>query len=94
MASRCNRAELVPSAELERFRSLRCRGHRIRLQVAGGAFPRFSRNPGNGQLDATAADLVPTHYDIGLDAAHPSALLLPVAAGGANPGSTAPARRA
>ncbi len=56
------------------------RGHRIRLQVAGGAFPRFARNPGNGQVDATAADLVPTQYDIGLDAAHPSALLLPVAA--------------
>ena len=57
-------------------------GHRIRLQIAGGAFPRFARNPGNGQIDATAADLVPTHYDIGLDAAHPSVLLLPVAAGG------------
>ena len=55
------------------------RGHRVRLQVAGGAFPRFARNPGNGQLDATAADLVPTQYDIGLDSAHPSALLLPVA---------------
>jgi putative CocE/NonD family hydrolase len=54
------------------------RGHRIRLQVAGGAFPRFARNPGNGQVDATAADLMPTHYDIGLDAAHPSVLLLPV----------------
>jgi len=62
------------------------RGHRIRLQVAGGAFPRFARNPGNGQVDATAADLVPTQYDIGLDAAHPSVLLLPVAAGGVNPG--------
>jgi uncharacterized protein len=58
------------------------RGHRIRLQVAGGAFPRFARNPGNGQVDATAADLVPTQYDIGLDAAHPSVLLLPVAPGG------------
>ena len=57
-------------------------GHRVRLQVAGGAFPRFARNPGNGQVDATAADLVPTQYDIGLDAAHPSALLLPVAAAG------------
>jgi uncharacterized protein len=56
------------------------RGHRIRLQVAGGAHPRFARNPGNGQVDATAADLVPTQYDIGLDAAHPSVLLLPVAA--------------
>ena len=53
------------------------RGHRIRLQVAGGAFPRFARNPGNGQVDATAAELVPTQYDIGLDAAHPSVLLLP-----------------
>jgi putative CocE/NonD family hydrolase len=57
------------------------RGHRIRLQVAGGAFPRFARNPGNGQVDAATADLVPTQYDIGLDAAHPSVLLLPVAAG-------------
>ena len=58
------------------------RGHRIRLQVAGGAFPRFARNPGNGQVDAAAADLVPTQYDIGLDAAHPSVLLLSVAPGG------------
>jgi predicted acyl esterase len=58
------------------------RGHRIRLQVAGGAFPRFARNPGNGQVDATAADLVPTQYDIGLDAAHPSVLFLPAAPAG------------
>jgi hypothetical protein len=55
------------------------RGHRIRLQVAGGAYPRFARNPGNGQVDASADSLMPTRYEIGLDAAHPSALLLPVA---------------
>ena len=54
------------------------RGHRIRLQVAGGAHPRFARNPGNGQVDATADDLVPTQYDISLDATRPSMLLLPV----------------
>jgi putative CocE/NonD family hydrolase len=54
------------------------RGHRIRLQVAGGAHPRFARNPGNGQADTDAANLVPTQYEIGLDAARPSALLLPV----------------
>jgi uncharacterized protein len=53
------------------------RGHRIRLQVAGGAHPRFARNPGNGQAVAVAEDLVPTQYEIGLDAAHPSMLLLP-----------------
>ncbi|HEY2265212.1 MAG TPA: CocE/NonD family hydrolase [Streptosporangiaceae bacterium] len=57
------------------------RGHRIRLQVAGGAFPRFARNPGTGQVDAPASGLVPTRYEIGLDAARPSVLLLPVAPG-------------
>jgi hypothetical protein len=55
------------------------RGHRIRLQVTGGAHPRFARNPGNGQVDATAEDLVPTQYDISLDPTRPSVLLLPTA---------------
>jgi putative CocE/NonD family hydrolase len=54
------------------------RGHRIRLQVSGGAHPRFARNPGNGQVDAPAADLVPTGYEIGLGRANASILLLPV----------------
>jgi putative CocE/NonD family hydrolase len=51
-------------------------GNRIRLQVAGGAHPRFGRNPGTGQVEAPARDLVPTGYQIDLAA---SALLLPVA---------------
>ena len=55
------------------------RGHRIRLQVAGGAHPRFARNPGNGQVDAAAEDLVSTQYDISVAAEHPSVLLLPSA---------------
>jgi putative CocE/NonD family hydrolase len=50
-------------------------GHRIRLQVAGGAHPRFARNPGTGQVEAPARDLVPASYQIDLAA---SALLLPV----------------
>jgi putative CocE/NonD family hydrolase len=54
-------------------------GHRIRLQVSGGAHPRFARNPGNGQVDAAPEDLVPTQYDIGLTAGSTSVLLLPVA---------------
>jgi putative CocE/NonD family hydrolase len=53
-------------------------GHRIRLQVSGGAHPRFARNPGNGQVDAPAADLVPTGYEIGLGGENVSTLLLPV----------------
>jgi putative CocE/NonD family hydrolase len=52
------------------------RGHRLRLQVSGGAFPRFARNPGNGQVDAAAADLVPTEYEVSLAAGNASVLLL------------------
>jgi putative CocE/NonD family hydrolase len=54
-------------------------GHRIRLQIAGGAHPRFAPNPGNGQLDAPASDLVPTTYGIGTGGE--SALLLGGTAG-------------
>jgi uncharacterized protein len=57
------------------------RGHQLRLQVSGGAFPRFARNPGNGEVDPPAADLVPTQYAIGLgaeDTGSASVLLLPV----------------
>ena len=53
-------------------------GHRLRLQVSGGAHPRFARNPGNGQVDAAAEDLVPTQYDIGLTAENTSVLRLPI----------------
>jgi len=52
------------------------RGHRVRLQVAGGAHPRFARNPGNGQVDAPALDFVATRYSIGLSAETPSALVV------------------
>ena len=56
------------------------RGHRLRLQVAGGAHPRFARNPGNGQVDAPAEHFVVTRYEIGLSARDPSVLLLSAAA--------------
>jgi putative CocE/NonD family hydrolase len=54
------------------------RGHRIRLQVSGGAHPRFARNPGNGQVDADPADFVPTEYEVGLTAGNYSTLVLSV----------------
>jgi len=50
------------------------RGHRIRLQVSGGAHPRFARNPGNGHLDASPEDLVPTSFRV--STAGDSALVL------------------
>ncbi|UNO43727.1 CocE/NonD family hydrolase [Streptomyces sp. MST-110588] len=50
-------------------------GHRIRLQISGGAHPRFARNTGTGEPMATATRLVATKVSLH----HPSALVLPVA---------------
>ncbi|MGW4464070.1 CocE/NonD family hydrolase [Micromonospora sp. NPDC004704] len=49
-------------------------GHRIRLQISGGAHPRFNRNTGTGERAATATRLVPTRISVHF----PSALVLPV----------------
>jgi putative CocE/NonD family hydrolase len=53
-------------------------GHRIRLQVSGGAHPRFARNPGTGTLDATDAELRDTRYRVRVGSGSGSDLLLPV----------------
>ena len=50
-------------------------GHRLRVQVSGGAHPRFMRNTGTGEPPATATRLVPVDISIGggvlsLPAAH------------------------
>jgi uncharacterized protein len=64
------RVELWPTAY--RFRA----GHRIRVQVSGGAHPRFARNTGTGEPLATASRLRPVDIEVFHDAAHPSALHL------------------
>jgi uncharacterized protein len=56
-------------------------GHRIRLQVSGGAHPRFARNPGNGAIDAEPSELVSTEYHISLGGPAASAVILPVLGG-------------
>jgi predicted acyl esterase len=38
-------------------------GHRIRLQVSGGSFPRFARNNGNGEPLGTSVATVPVEYE-------------------------------
>ncbi|MFI1583322.1 CocE/NonD family hydrolase [Embleya sp. NPDC020630] len=49
-------------------------GHRVRLQLSGGAHPRFARNTGSGEPAHTAREIVPTSVEF-----HPgSALVLPV----------------
>ncbi|MFC6066799.1 CocE/NonD family hydrolase [Streptomyces ochraceiscleroticus] len=39
-------------------------GHRIRLQLSGGAHPRYARNPGTGEPPADAAALVPARITL------------------------------
>jgi putative CocE/NonD family hydrolase len=54
------------------------KGHRIRVQVAGGSHPRYARNPGSGEPLATATTLCAADHTVYHDADHPSAILLPV----------------
>ncbi|BBC38415.1 hypothetical protein SGFS_097090 [Streptomyces graminofaciens] len=56
------------------------RGHRIRVQVSSGAFPRYARNPGTGVPHATATTLSAADQTVHHDPAHASAVLLPVRA--------------
>lgn len=51
-------------------------GHRIRLQVSGGAHPRYARNTGTAEPQATATRLVPTDLQLLHDARTPCALTL------------------
>ena len=53
-------------------------GHRIRLEVSSSNFPRFDRNLNTGESAATSPKWASATNTILHDAAHPSALLLPV----------------
>jgi hypothetical protein len=64
-------------ATAQRFR----RGHRIRLQVSSGAHPRYNRNLGTDEPLATATRMLAADQTIYHDAAHPSALVLPIVTG-------------
>jgi putative CocE/NonD family hydrolase len=64
--------ELFPTAY--RLRT----GHRLRVQVSGGAFPRYARNLGTGEPFATATRGRRCRFEVCTDPAHPSAVELPV----------------
>ncbi|MCX5356241.1 CocE/NonD family hydrolase [Streptomyces mirabilis] len=68
----CATVRLWPTAY--RFR----RGHRIRVQVSSGAFPRYNRNPGTGEPRATATTLRAADQEVFHDPEHLSAVLLPL----------------
>jgi len=64
--------ELLPTAY--RFRA----GHCLRLQISSGAHPRFNRNLGTGEPIGTGTRMLAADQTIYHDAAHPSAVVLPV----------------
>jgi uncharacterized protein len=68
----CVTVPLWPTAH--RFR----RGHRIRVQVSSGAFPRYARNPGTGEPHATAITLRTADQAVYHDPVHSSTIMLPV----------------
>jgi uncharacterized protein len=66
------RVDLWPTAH--RF----ARRHRVRLQVSGGAHPRFARNLGTGDPLATGTRLQPSDRTVHHDPERPSHVTLPV----------------
>jgi putative CocE/NonD family hydrolase len=73
-ADEVTRADVTLWPTAHRFK----RGHRIRVQVSSGAFPRYARNPGTGEPHATATTLRAADQEVFHDAEHPSAIVLPV----------------
>jgi hypothetical protein len=71
-AARKVRIEFWPTAY--RFK----RGHRMRIIVASGAHPRYSRNPGSGEPLGDATTLVVAHQRILHGPQHPSAITVAV----------------
>ncbi|TMR28942.1 CocE/NonD family hydrolase [Nonomuraea zeae] len=76
-------SEGVVQAEIELhptgYRFLR--GHRLRVQVAGGAFPRYARNHGTGEPVGRAVRTRTTQFEIFHGAGHPSSVMLPILGG-------------
>jgi putative CocE/NonD family hydrolase len=68
------RLEIDMIATAQRFMA----GHRLRLQVSSGAFPRYNRNHGADEPLATATQIKVASQTVYHDSAQPSALLLPV----------------
>jgi predicted acyl esterase len=64
--------ELFPTA----YRVLA--GHRLRVQVSGGAFPRYARNLGTGEPFGAPTTARRCGFEIYHDSRHPAHILLPV----------------
>ena len=56
-------------------------GHQLRLQISGGAFPRFARNFGTAEPFGAATSARRCRFEIYNDSAHPGCVILPVLPG-------------
>jgi len=54
------------------------KGHRLRVHVSSGAYPKIASNPGTGEPIGSARKAVAAEQEVFHDPARPSALLLPV----------------
>jgi putative CocE/NonD family hydrolase len=68
------RIEVDMWATAQRFK----RGHRLRLLVASAQHPRWARNLNTGEPAATSTRMIAAEQTIYHDAAHPSALIVPI----------------
>jgi uncharacterized protein len=57
-------------------------GHKLRLEISSSNFPRFDRNLNTGEEQAHSTRVLKATNVIYHDAAHPSALIVPLVAGG------------
>jgi putative CocE/NonD family hydrolase len=69
----------VVDAELTATSVVLAAGHRIRLQVSSGAFPRFAPHPGSTELLATVPSRAPAHQTLHHSAERPGIVRIPVA---------------
>ncbi len=53
-------------------------GHKIRLYVSSGNFPRFNRNLNTGEMTFGSSRMMKAKQTIYHDADHPSAVVLPI----------------
>jgi uncharacterized protein len=53
-------------------------GHRLRVQVSGGAFPRYARNLGSGEPFGSASAMHRCRFEVFHDADHASFVEIPV----------------
>ncbi|MFH8404256.1 CocE/NonD family hydrolase [Streptomyces sp. NPDC018019] len=67
------------------------RGHSLRVQVAGGAFPRYARHHGTGEPVASAVACRPIRFEVFHEPGRPSAVVLPLMTAPAPPGGSEPA---